>query len=138
QLFIVQHVRPAPWMMIQGGLGSCGVGFALLFVGSDFPVYLVGLAFLGLGLGLVRPGNAAASSMAVAADEQGAVAGYLNSVGVTGNMVGPLVGGLLYDLGPSWPVALNLVLMVIGLAYAMVHPRVRRASHRSVGLPAEK
>jgi MFS family permease len=133
QLFIVQRVRPAPWMMIQGGLASCGVGFALLFAGSNFPVYLGGLAFLGLGLGLVRPGNAAASSMAVAADEQGAVAGYLNSVGVTGNMVGPLVGGLLYDLGPSWPVALNLALMVLGLAYAMVHPRIRRASHRSLG-----
>lgn len=129
QLLVVQRLRPAPWVMIQGGLASAATGFATLFLGSSFPVYLVGLAFLGLGLGLVRPGNAAASSLAVPADEQGAVAGLLNSVGVTGNMIGPMLGGFLYDLGPTWPFGLNLGLMALGLVYALVHPAVRRVSH---------
>lgn len=131
QLIVVQRLRPAPWVMIQSGLASAACGFALLFLGQSFAVYLGGLALLGFGLGLVRPGNAAASSLAVPADEQGAVAGLLNSVGVTGNMIGPLLGGFLYDLGPTGPFALNLVLMTVGLVYALAHPAVRRVSHRS-------
>ena len=125
QLIVVQRLRPAPYRMIRGGLASAAIGFGLLWWGTTFGVYLVGLAFLGLGLGLVRPGNAAASSLAVSAEEQGAVAGLLNAVGVTGNMVGPLVGGYLYALSPTWPIVVNFLLMVVGFLYASIHPRIR-------------
>jgi MFS family permease len=125
QLIIVQRFRPAPSQMIRGGLGAAVIGFGLLWVGTTFGVYLSGLAFLGLGLGLVRPGNAAASSLAVSADEQGAVAGLLNAVGVTGNIIGPLLGGYLYALSPSGPILLNLLLMITGFFYAWIHPRIR-------------
>ena len=125
QLIVVQRLRPAPYRMIRGGLASAAIGFGLLWLGTTFGVYLVGLAFLGLGLGLVRPGNAAASSLAVSAEEQGAVAGLLNAVGVTGNMVGPLVGGYLYALSPTWPIVVNFLLMVVGFLYASIHPRIR-------------
>lgn len=125
QLIIVQRLRPAPAVMIRGGLGSAAIGFGFLWVGASFVVYLGGLAFLGLGLGLVRPGNAAASSLAVSADEQGAVAGLLNAVGVTGNIVGPLLGGYLYAISPTGPILLNLILMVTGFFYALIHPRIR-------------
>ena len=125
QLIVVQRLRPAPYRMIRGGLASAATGFGLLWLGTTFGVYLVGLAFLGLGLGLVRPGNAAASSLAVSAEEQGAVAGLLNAVGVTGNMVGPLVGGYLYALSPTWPILVNFLLMVVGFLYASIHPRIR-------------
>ena len=111
--------------MIRGGLGSAAIGFGLLWAGTTFWVYLGGLAFLGPGLGLVRPGNAAASSLAVSADEQGAVAGLLNAVGVTGNIIGPLLGGYLYTLSPSGPIFLNFCLMVVGSLYAWIHPRIR-------------
>ncbi len=125
QLILVQRFRPAPARMIRGGLGSAAIGFGILWAGTTFWVYLGGLAFLGLGLGLVRPGNAAASSLAVSADEQGAVAGLLNAVGVTGNIIGPLLGGYLYTLSPSGPIFLNLCLMVVGSLYAWIHPRIR-------------
>ena len=125
QLIVVQRLRPAPSIMIRGGLTSAAIGFGLLWVGASFPVYLAGLAFLGLGLGLVRPGNAAASSLAVSAQEQGAVAGLLNAVGVTGNIIGPLLGGYLHAMSPDGPVLLNFSLMVAGLLYASIHPRIR-------------
>ena len=125
QLIVVQRLRPAPSLMIRAGLGSAMIGFATLWVGDSFGIYLVGLAFLGLGLGLVRPGNAAASSLAVSAEEQGAVAGLLNAVGVTGNIIGPLVGGYLHAIDPGGPVFLNLLLMAGGVVYATIHPRIR-------------
>jgi len=125
QLIVVQRLRPAPSLMIRGGLGSAMIGFATLWVGDSFGIYLAGLAFLGLGLGLVRPGNAAASSLAVSAEEQGAVAGLLNAVGVTGNIIGPLLGGYLHAIDPGGPVFLNLLLMAGGVVYATIHPRIR-------------
>ncbi len=127
QLGIVQRVRLPPARLIQIGLGFGVVAFGLFAIGSGFASYTTALAFLGLGLGLVRPGNAAGASLAVSPEEQGAVAGLTGAIGVVGNIFGPLLGTTLYELSPRGPYALNLVLMLLALGFSVAHPRLRHA-----------
>lgn len=126
QLGVVQRLQVRPSTLIQVGLGCGVVAFALFQLKAGFGLYATGLAFLGMGLGLVRPGNAAGASLAVAADEQGAVAGITGSIAVVGNIFGPLLGTALYELSPRGPYVLNLFLMALALVFSLTHPRLRR------------
>lgn len=125
QLVLVQRLRPTARTMIVGGLPLCFVAFCLMIGGSHFAVYLAAMLFLGTGLGLVRPGTAAAASLAVEPDEQGAVAGLTNAIGVLGNVFGPLLGTSLYALTPRAPYLLNAVLMALAIVFVRAHPRLR-------------
>jgi hypothetical protein len=82
------------------------------------------VALIGLGLGLVRPGSAAGASLAVSAEEQGAVAGLLGGLAVLGNVFGPMLGTTLYTLSPRAPYALNGALMTGVLVFVLLNPRI--------------
>jgi len=125
QLVLVQRLRPTARTMIQTGVPLMVLAFALLVVGGSFVLHLVALGSLGLGLGLVRPGSAAGASLAVSAEEQGAVAGLLGGLAVLGNVFGPMLGTTLYSLSPRAPYALNGALMTCVLIFVLLNPRIR-------------
>jgi MFS family permease len=125
QLVLVQRFRMTPSTMIHAGLPLSLAAFVLISLRPPFAVDVAALAMLGVGLGLVRPGNAAGASLAVGAAEQGAVAGMLGSIGVLGNVFGPLLGTSLYSLTPTAPYLLNAAIMAIGLTFSFAHPRLR-------------
>lgn len=125
QLVLVQRFRMTPSTMIHAGLPLALAAFVLISLRPPFAVDVAALAVLGVGLGLVRPGNAAGASLAVGAEEQGAVAGMLGSIGVLGNVFGPLLGTSLYSLTPTAPYLLNAAIMAVGLTFSVAHPRLR-------------
>ena len=125
QLILVQRFRPSPWIMMTTGAPLVGASFLLLITGTGLSVALLAMALMGIGIGLVRPGNAAAASLAVGTDEQGAVAGITNSVGVVGNIFGPVLGTMLYELSPRGPYILNLILMIIVIGFIFTSRRIR-------------
>jgi MFS family permease len=125
QLVLVQRLRPTARTMIQTGVPLMVLAFALLVVGGSFVLHLAALGSLGLGLGLVRPGSAAGASLAVSAEEQGAVAGLLGGLAVLGNVFGPMLGTTLYAFSPRAPYALNGALMTCMLLFVLVNPRIR-------------
>jgi MFS family permease len=125
QLVLVQRLRPTARTMIQSGVPLMVLAFALLVVGGSFVLHLVALGSLGLGLGPVRPGSAAGASLAVSAEEQGAVAGLLGGLAVLGNVFGPMLGTTLYSLSPRAPYALNGALMTCVLIFVLLNPRIR-------------
>lgn len=125
QLVLVQRLRPTARTMIQTGVPLMVLAFALLVIGGSFVLHLVALGSLGLGLGLVRPGSAAGASLAVSAEEQGAVAGLLGGLAVLGNVFGPMLGTTLYTLSPRAPYALNGALMTGVLIFVLLNPRIR-------------
>ena len=125
QLFIVQRFRPSARGMIRCGLPMMLIAFLLLATMSAFSAYLAALAALGIGLGLVRPGNAAAASLAVGADEQGAAAGVVGGVSVIGNVFGPMLGTTLYQLLPIGPYLLNGAVMAAVLVFTFTNTRLR-------------
>ena len=125
QLIVVQRFRPsARWMMRVSTLLMLGA-FILFIIGDAFAVYIGGLTCLGLGLGLVRPGSAAAASLSVEPNEQGSVAGMLGGVAVIGNVFGPMLGTTLYSFARTGPYILNAVIMVGATVLVFSNRRVR-------------
>ena len=125
QLILVQRLRPRARTMILSGVPLMVLAFALLVLGRNFGVYLAALSCLGLGLGLVRPGSAAGASLAVSAEEQGAVAGLLGGLAVLGNVFGPMLGTTLYGVSPRAPYMLNGGLMSALLLFVLTNRRIR-------------
>jgi len=125
QLVIVRRFRPPAREMMRIGVALMVVAFALFVVGSTLPIYYGALVTLGLGLGLVRPGAAAAASLAVEPNEQGSVAGVIGGVSVVGNVFGPMLGTTLYTYSRSGPFLLNAVIMVAVLVLVFASRRVR-------------
>ena len=54
-------------------------------------------------MGIAAPAFTAGSSLAVGAEEQGAVAGLASSCGPLGFTIGPLIGGFFYQVEPDLP-----------------------------------
>jgi MFS family permease len=125
QLVLVQRLRPTARALLQWGVPLILLAFVLLVLGRSLGVYLAALTSLGLGIGLVRPGSAAGASLAVSAEEQGAVAGLLGGLAVLGNVFGPMLGTTLYAFSPRAPYALNALIMSAVLVFVFLNPRIR-------------
>jgi MFS family permease len=111
--------------MLYTGLPLMVVAFAILVAGRSLPTYLVALATLGLGSGLVRPGTSAGASLSVGVGEQGAVAGVMGGLAVLGNVVGPMVATSLYQVDHRGPYLLCLAIMLAALWIVVASRRVR-------------
>lgn len=126
QLVIVQRFRPAARTMMRVGVLLMLIAFLLLVLGGTLPVFLVALSFLGVGLGLVRPGASAAASLSVEANEQGAAAGILGGVSVAGNVIGPMIGTALYEISHKAPFLVNVVIFAFVSILVFTNRRVRQ------------
>jgi MFS family permease len=126
QLVIVQRFRPSARAMMRAGVALMVAAFALLIGGTILPVFLLGLALLGTGFGLVRPGASAAASLSVEANEQGSAAGILGGVAVAGNAVGPMLGTALYGLSHKAPFLVNLGALSLVLILVLTNRRIRQ------------
>jgi len=126
QVVVVQRLRPTSRRMLRVGLATALAGFLVFIASSDMIGYSCALAMLGAGFGLIRPGAASGASVSVSAEEQGEVAGMTSSVGVIGNILGPIIGTSLYELTPMAPYWLNASIMTGALIFAMSSGVVRR------------
>ena len=79
QMLLVQRLNWSPETFIRLGLASLLT--STLFIGNfeNYFILNIGMAFMGTGLGLAMPSISAAASLAVTADEQGAIAGLVSS-----------------------------------------------------------
>lgn len=125
QLVIVQRFRPPPRWMLRLGTLLMVLAFLLFVRGGGLAVYCAALVLLGLGIGLVRPGAAAAASLSVEPNEQGAVAGILSGVSVVGNVFGPMLGTTLYAFQHTGPFILNAAIMSAMVVLVLSSKRVR-------------
>ena len=91
-----------------------------LYSDGEFWHFMVGMAFVGLGMGMAAPGFVAASSMAVDPKEQGAVAGLTSAGPALGFIVGPLAGATLYQVASFLPYVVTTVLFLPLLAFAFI------------------
>lgn len=103
QLFIVPRLNVRPFVLLRVSMPMMMVAFALLALGESQNLYMLAMCVLGMGVGLAGPGFMAGASVAVSAEEQGAVAGLAGACPPLGFTVGPLLGTYLYSLDPALP-----------------------------------
>jgi MFS family permease len=127
QLVIVQRFTISARALIRWGT-LIGLGsFVLFAIGHQFGPLVGALVISGLGFGMVRPGSAAASSLAVDPNEQGAVAGIIGATSAAGFIFGPLIATKLYRISAAAPFEFGAVLMAAMYAYAIFSPHLKNA-----------
>ena len=136
-MVITQGYLVRKWMprfgesrVLLAGLFGFALSLFLIPLSISIALMAVTMTILAVGNGLMRPPNLGLISLATPADEQGAVMGVTNSLASLGRILGPLVGGLLYErLSPGAPFYFAAVLAAaaFGLAFAQMRrlPKVR-------------
>jgi MFS family permease len=128
QFVLVQRFRLGTRFLVHAGIWVALVSNLLVILAIMSPNYgLIAFALVlsGLGFGMLRPGFAGASSLAVSPDEQGAMAGLTGGAGAAGFIFAPLIGNALYGIDPTLPYILATLLMG-ALALYLLHNRTLR------------
>ncbi|HEY2444907.1 MAG TPA: MFS transporter, partial [Rhizomicrobium sp.] len=137
QLVIVQRFNISARALIRRGAIVAFAANGLFAIAHQFGPLVFALILSGLGFGMVRPGYAAAASLAVDPDEQGAVAGLIGATSGAGFIFGPLIATALYRWSPSAPYLFGAALMGALYIYALLSPPLRNAGVSAEGEPAE-
>ena len=119
QLTVAQRYSGPALHLIRYGLAAKVIGCVVISIGASPAMILAGMSFIGAGLGLLGPAISAGGSLAVSRDEQGGAAGLISACPAAGFIVGPLLGGMMYQVNPGYPSMFAVVLLASVLAYAL-------------------
>jgi len=125
QLVIVQRMQMTAGQLVQWGIGIGFASYVLFIVGETYGLIVFALLLSGLGFGLIRPGYAAAVSLAVGKEQQGAAAGLTGGATASGFIFAPLIGNWLYAYDAHYPFYLGAAMMIVMAIYVAVTPRLR-------------
>ena len=112
QLIVVQRLGWSPFRLMRVGLPFMLLGFVGLTLGRDLMEFVLAMALVGTGIGMSAPGFSAAATLAVQPEEQGAVAGLISACPALGFIVGPILGGALYQFYPTSPYIVSAALFI--------------------------
>ena len=110
QLGLMQRFNLQPLQWLRIAMPILAIAFACLAMANTQWLLVVAMLLQGAGMGLAGPAFMAGASMAVRAEEQGAVAGIAGSCGPLGFTIGPLLGGFFYQIQPDLPYWFTFVL----------------------------
>ena len=119
QLTIVQKVKVSPIKLVQWSTPFFVLGTLVAVNAVDFNFYILGMAIIGLGMGLGTPGYTAAASLNADSKSQGAAVGLAMVAPGLGFSIGPFIGGFLYELSPALPfwVIIPIFFLVFFIAF---------------------
>ncbi|AQU80630.1 MULTISPECIES: MFS transporter [Planococcus] len=133
QLFVVDRIvrRYGEVSILVAFLGVAAFGFLLsLFAGSYAMFFAVSLIIF-LATSILRPVlNTLISKMADG--EVGFAMGMNNAYMSIGNVIGPLLAGVLYDINIVYPFILGLIMLLITLLITTAWQRSRAAKNSAV------
>lgn len=127
QFVLVQRFKLTTRFLINAGIIIALVSNVMLIVASNYGLVAFALVLSGLGFGMLRPGIAAAASLSVSADEQGAIAGLTGGAGAAGFIFAPLIGNALYSWSPAYPYWLGALLMTALLVFVGTNRKLKSA-----------
>ncbi len=96
---------------LAAGAALYATAFALVAASRGLPWYIAAMAVMTLGEVLIAPALPAAVAQLAPPERLGFFQGFVGSMSAGGRMVGPTVGGFLYDRwGPRvlWPVVMGI------------------------------
>ncbi|XOV82314.1 MAG: MFS transporter [bacterium] len=112
QLFLMQRFDLAPFQWLCIALPVLIVAFGCMAIADSKALLMGAMVLQGAGMGLAGPAFMAGASLAVSAQEQGAVAGVAGSCGPLGFTIGPLLGGFFYQYQPALPYWITFVIYI--------------------------
>ena len=114
QLVVSQRSIRPPMDLVRWGAGLLAGGTLAISFLSSWASILGSMLLVGSGLGLLMPAVASGASLAVNQQEQGGVAGLVAACPAAGFVIGPLVGGALYQYSaPSATLVAALILVIV-------------------------
>jgi MFS family permease len=122
-------------LMRYGAIVAVG-GNALLMIAPSYFAVVIGFAVVSLGYGFTRPGFTAGASLAVKAEEQGAVAGAVAAVNGACWLVSPVVGVALYEWQAFAPYLMNFAALLLLVWFAYANRTLQSAGIVAVETPA--
>lgn len=113
QGFVIRRFGLGPRLLLRLGPPVAMLGFCVFIFSNTFWLLVFALVLQGIGQGLTLPGVTAALSLQVGNTEQGSVAGLNSSSQGLARLLGPLVGGALYERAPQLPYLFSAVLLLV-------------------------
>jgi MFS family permease len=127
QFVLVQRFKLTTKFLVYAGILIALLSNLLVIMAPNYGLIVFALVLNGLGFGMLRPGFAAAASLAVSAEEQGSMAGLTGGAGASGFIFAPLIGNALYSWSPSYPYWLGAVLLAALFAFMLKSRRLKSA-----------
>lgn len=119
QLSVAQRYAGPALNLVRMGLICNLIAAGFVASAQGLAGLIIGMAFMGAGLGLIGPAIAAGASLSVSRDEQGGAAGLITACPAAGFVIGPILGGALYQSDPAYPPLFAGFITVLVLAYAL-------------------
>lgn len=121
QLFAVDRLvaRFGEASVLNIFLGVAAGGFLLSLVAPTYEMFFVVTTIIFLSTSILRPVLTTLISK-LAGNEQGFAMGMNNAYMSIGNILGPLLAGLLYDVHITYPFILGLIVLVITMGVSIV------------------
>ena len=119
QLSIAQRYAGPALNLVRMGLVCNLIAASFVASAQGLTGLIIVMAFIGAGLGLIVPAIAAGASLAVSRDEQGGAAGLITACPAAGFVIGPILGGALYQLNAAYPTIFAGIITFCVLLYAL-------------------
>ena len=113
QLTIVQKYKGGPLNLIRFSIPLFILSSVLIIFSPNFLFIYIGMAAMGLGMGLASPGYTSAASLNADKDNQGAAVGLAMVAPGIGFALGPFLSGILYSYSMNMPFIFILPLFLI-------------------------
>jgi MFS family permease len=120
QFVVVRRYSGLPMRLLRVGLPFMLLSYLLLANANALWMLFVAMGLFGFGMGLTGPSFTASATLAVESHEQGGLAGLIGAIAGLGFMFGPLIGGALYRLSPSYPywcAAIVMAVIIVTLSF---------------------
>lgn len=104
--------------VIKGGLLATTLGFGLMLLANTYVTILLATAFFALTVALQVPALTSLTSRR-ATVPQGIAMGLSNSFVSLGRIVGPILGGLVFDINLNLPYLSGAIIMLAGFAFSL-------------------
>jgi MFS family permease len=122
QGFIIEKIarRLSDAKIIVVGIFCMALGMLILPLIPTFLMFIASITLIASGIGALLTATRSIVSKKSSANEQGNTMGMTNSVSSIGTILGPIIGGFLFDFfGPSIPFLVNVTLLMVALMLSL-------------------
>jgi MFS family permease len=111
--------------LLRVGSPVAALGLLVLLVANSLGLIVVAMGMIAAGLGLAIPGYTTAPTLLVGPDEQGGIAGLVQTATGVTFIVAPVTGTALYGVSTELPVLAAVGSCALAALFVWLHPALR-------------